>query len=687
MQISWRSVPMLRVAAAGAIGICVAHFVPDLPISATVAMIAFAALVIAVPIRLLWQSKVRGAAALLLFVGAGCLHMQLAEIAPDEEVLPEGRYFVAELLGAPSGKKDWLGVDARIVEMHGDSLVHSTDLRARLMIHREALATVALDSMGPLGRGSVIVAEAYLNAPDPPRNPHTFDYATFLEARGIRLQAWLRAEEFTSVKPAAPSTRLERVRGWIAGHIDRGFASPRESGVAKALLIGDKSDIDESTRLAYTSTGAVHVLAVSGLHTGVIALIVVTLMRRLLRKRLPWVQFLVLLLSLWAYAALTGYSPSVMRSAVMFGVVFAGQLFRQDPNGLNNLGIAAVITLLFDPRLLFTLGFQLSYLAVAGIMVFYPQIRRILATESAWANKVTELVAVSLAATIGTLPVTIFYFHQFPVYFALSGIVAVPLVGYALPTLLATLALDGLLALIGVTAPWIYWPAYGLVWCCNEALTLMSLLPYALVEGLWPSGLTVTLMLLTIVLFGIAITRRRKVPLYATMAVAVLTTAAAGYDTLTKRQGEEVIVYSLRDGIVVDLRANGRIQTTISDSVTATELSREVNPHRRANGVSEHQVSVITPTYRDSNLSFFRVGDVRWAEVHQQQPNLVAGGPTLDWVYVDDPSKMDPDELTDAFPEARILLGGRIPPWRREAWLLYEDRLHYLREAAFYLND
>ncbi len=681
---NWRTVPVLRVAAALAGGICAAHFYPESPTHVGTALATLALIVVLVPVGLFWRGRIKGTAALVLFASLGFVHTRWSGPRDAFAVLPEGHYFVAELLEAPTGKNDWLGADARIVEVHGDSGARATDVRARLMIHREAVATVLADSLGALGRGSVIIADAYLEPPRAPRNPHTFDYAAFLAARGITLQAWLRADDFTSVKPAAPLTNLERLRGWISRHIDRGFGSPREAGVAKALLIGDKSDIDESTRLAYTSTGAVHVLAVSGLHTGVIAFIVVWLLRRSFRKRLPVVQFGCLLLALWAYAALTGYSPSVIRSAVMFAVVFAGQMFRQDPNGLNNLGIAALFTLVYEPLLLFTLGFQLSYLAVAGIMVFYPHLRRVLATESAWVNKGTELVAVSIAATIGTLPVTIYYFHQFPVYFALSGIVAVPLVAYALPTLLATVALDGLLTLCGVGLTWIYWPAFALVWLCNEALTLMSVLPYALVEGLWPSGWTVVLMLLTIALLGITITRRRRVPAYATMALLCLTTLVAAADVLAKRQINEVVVYSLREGTAVDYFADGRLSSVVGDGTTDQELAREIRPHRSASGVDERLATRATPLYRDSSLSFYQLGDVRWAEVHTRSPDLVASDLQLDWVYVEDPSRIDPDELTDAFPQTPILLGGRIPPWRREAWLLYEDQTYHLSDGAFY---
>ena len=647
------------------------------------------------PIGLAHRASVRGAATLSLLGLVGYAHLRTHDARHAPGVLPPADFFHAELLEAPSGQGDWVGADARVFALRRDGRDSTVHERVRLMFERPrdrhgtgdggATASGRAPRSEPdlLLPGARLVADVPLDTVRPPRNPDAFDYAALLASRGVRYQAWLRPGRFAVVAPAASPTVLVEARTWISDRLERGIARRRELGVAKALLLGDRSAIDERTRLAYTATGAVHVLAVSGLHTGVVAFVLVWLLQRALRRRYLPLQFGLLLAGLLAYVALTGYSPSVIRASIMFAIIFAGRLWRRDAQGLNNLGAAALVTLVYDPSLLFALGFQLSYLAVAGIMLFYRPLRRHFLLPYGALPRVSELAAVAVAATVATAPLTVYHFHQFPVYFALSGVVAVPLVSLALPLLLATVALDGLLLALGVEVGGVYAPATWLIWCCNAFLEWLARLPYVLVEGLHPSPTVATLALVTVGLSGVLAANRRRSMYYATVVAVVVTTATQLADAIARRGRSETIVYSLRGGHVVDVRRGGYLYTATGGRPSPEALSREVLPHRYAMGSACGAGFGLAPVYADSAFAFYATGDTRWVVLRDPRRVWPPATWALDWVSIDEPRGVDPEALAAAFPDAKILLGRRPPPWERDAWAPLAHRVHLLREGAY----
>ena len=605
------------------------------------------------------------------------------------EVETAAEVFVARLVESPSGRGDWLGADAiRLASRpdgarpnRGTGFSGGGGERVRLMFGRPTDG----DADAVPSAGAVIVSDAGLRRVGGPRNPHAFDYGALLAARGVYRQAWLRPGDYDVVREGPSPGALTKVRTWISERIDAGFDHPRDAGVAKALLIGDKSGIDEETRLTYTATGAVHVLAVSGLHTGIISAVVVFLLARVFGKRHPGLQFGLLTLALAGYAALTGFAPSVIRASMMFAVVFGGRFWQRDAQGLNSLGVAAALTLIYDPSLLLTLGFQLSYLAVAGIMLFYRDFRELLLTPYRRLDGGSELLAVSLAATIGTAPVTVYYFHQFPVYFALSGLVAVPLVGWAIMVLLPTLAIDAALGALGLTFDGLYEIAHAIVWCCNEALAWLARLPRVLVEGLYPSAALAVVLLLTTWSAGVTLLSRRRKALYLTAALAVASTGLAVYETVDQRRRSEAIVYSLGDASEVDVRRGVYTLTASDGRASEKTLAREVMPHRYASGYAPRRAGVIGAVYADSSVAFFEAGGLRWADIEKSPGSLPPRDWSIDWVRVADPGAVDPAELGAAFPHAQILLARRPPSWEAAAWAALADRLHYLSDGAFVL--
>jgi competence protein ComEC len=213
--------------------------------------------------------------------------------------------------------------------------------------------------------------------------------------------------------------------------------------VASALTIGYRADLDKDLRQAYSSTGTMHILAVSGMHVGLLYLVLGFLLGFLDKFKIGRIIKPALLISIvWFYAFLSGLSPSILRSAVMITFIGLGQTMKRHAFIYNSIASSAFLLLLFDPLQITDVGFQLSYMAVIGIVVFYPFIYKWFHFNTVFIDGIWQLIAVSISAQILTFPLTVFYFNQFPIYFILSNLLAVPI---------STFAMYAALLLIGVS--------------------------------------------------------------------------------------------------------------------------------------------------------------------------------------------------------------------------------------------
>lgn len=695
-MISWQLVPALRVGLALAAGIACTQ----LPIAHFYLFGATATLIVAALLLLLWplsfetRAPFRGWGVLLATLSVGFVLGISNTPLPPSTAGANAKAFIVKLEHQPKKSTNWYAVDGQILSFRSDTGWTNSTSRVRVLIPP---ARVTKDMQA----GASYLINSRLNAVGNASNPHAFDYGAYLKSQGIALQAFAPPLQIDNAEEAGvillqkgrPPGKLVWLRSWLAHRLDFALPTPNEAAVAKALFLGDKSSLSEDTRKNYTRTGAVHVLAVSGLHTGIIASILLSVLGLFSwRRNLSWLKLLLFWSGLFGYVALTGFSPSVQRSAVMFGILFAGKILRKEANGFNSLGLSAIVLLAFNPLLLFELGFQLSYCAVAGILAFYPRLRKLFASKNYWFNTIGELNAVSIAATLGTLPLTTFYFHQFPVYFLLSGICAVPLVGFALPTLLAGVAIDGVFALFGSSAYWAYIPAYLFIWLCNACLELISSFPNALVSGLWPSTLTTTLAIISIFLFGAAVLRRRKRLYWVALASSLACASSITVSTIRKLGANQLIVYSLREDLIVDAFKQGYVVTSIvSDvDVVSTRSKETISIHRAAMNATLDTATRIILTGQLSPKPSTRFGIAngkRYAVVSAESMPLAANAPPVDVVIVPEPKAINPAQLQAAFPAATVVLKGNIPPWKREEWSSLQAQIHSLKEKGAFILE
>ncbi len=330
-------------------------------------------------------------------------------------------------------------------------------------------------------------------------NPGSFNYEQYAAFQQLFHNAFVKTSDYVVLRNKAPNAFWQwiyRTKAYVLSTLQRSITSKDELGIAEALLIGYKEDLDKDLVQAYSNTGVVHIIAISGLHLGIIYMLLLWLFNKMpVVKKYKWVKALGILLGLWLFTLVTGASASVLRSAVMFSFMILGEQAGKKSSMYNSLAVSAALLLVYNPYLLWDVGFQLSYLAVVGIVAFQKPIYNKWYIKNKWVDKVWQLTAVSLAAQLLTFPVCIYYFHQFPLLFLVANLIAVPLSSLILLAELLLVALAWLPAVGNYLGKVIT----ALLWCMNAVIRWINSLPMALWDAI-PATLLTTWLLYAAVL-------------------------------------------------------------------------------------------------------------------------------------------------------------------------------------------
>lgn len=266
-------------------------------------------------------------------------------------------------------------------------------------------------------------------------NPGQFHYKQYLAKQYIYHQIYTRNEHLFRVSDNKHTFwgYASSLRKTINNRLDNFDFKPDELAIINALILGQRQDISKTVYTNYVNAGAIHILAVSGLHVGILLLFLNLLLKPLrYLKKGNLIQVIVILIMLWCYVVIAGASASIIRAAAMFSVVAIAMHLKRKSNIYNTLAVSIFIILLLKPMFLFDVGFQLSYLAVIAIVTIQPLLYKLWKPKIWVINKLWQVFTVTLAAQFGVLPISLYYFHQLPGLFWLSNLVIIPLIGVLL---------------------------------------------------------------------------------------------------------------------------------------------------------------------------------------------------------------------------------------------------------------
>ncbi|MFD1614687.1 ComEC/Rec2 family competence protein [Gelatiniphilus marinus] len=268
-----------------------------------------------------------------------------------------------------------------------------------------------------------------------PLNPHQFNYKKYLEKKYIYHQIFTKNESL--LKVSANTHTLFGIADNIREHINLKLKpyhfKTDELAIINALLLGQRQDISKEVYTSYTNAGAIHILAVSGLHVGIILLLLTLVFKPIERlKHGKLIKTILLVLCLWCFALIAGLSASVTRAVTMFSIVAIAMNLKRPTNVYNTLAISMFIILLFKPLFVFDVGFQLSYLAVFAIVAIDPILYKLWRPKNWLLDKYWHTLTITVSAQFGIIPISLFYFHQFPGLFFISNLVIIPFLGLIL---------------------------------------------------------------------------------------------------------------------------------------------------------------------------------------------------------------------------------------------------------------
>lgn len=417
----------------------------------------------------------------------------------------------------------------------------------------------------------------------PPYNPEEFDYQRFLSFRNIYHQHFIRAGEVWVIGNDEPNILLGfafQVRTYAAAQLAHFVKAPRESGIAQALVLGVKDSLDNSVKNAYAASGAMHILAVSGLHVGIIYGLLLLLFGKLQQTRSGnWMLACICLLILWCYAMVTGFSPSVLRAVTMFSFVTLAKATRRSTNIYNTLAASALCLLLFDPYLVMAVGFQLSFLAVFGIVYLQPKLYKIFIPNTIFMDKVWSITTVALAAQLATFPLGMFYFNQFPTFFFISNLVVIPGALIILILGLAVIALGFLEHVAEWVGQMLEWCIYGV----NELVFAMEALPNAQITGIHLTVMETWLIFGVITFFLIFLNRKDYYYGKLALGLAIIFSCYRIFDLY--HQPEKITIYRINKFTAVDFIANGNSFIYIDEALKLEEVAYQVAPNHLASNI------------------------------------------------------------------------------------------------------
>lgn len=516
--------------------------------------------------------------------------------------LPEKAQFSGYILEKSPSKNNRFKYVVKLTLVKDSSSIIGTNEKI-LLYNADSITNAELQP------GQQIVFRGYMNSINSSNNPGEFDYQEYMKLEGIRYQTYIKSgllllpEEHRTLKTEALRLRSRMLNQYLKAGI-----SGDEFAVLAALTLGNKDYLSSDLKSSFAASGAMHVLAVSGLHVGIIFLILKLLLKPLNKvEKLTLFKVIIIILLLWTYAFITGLSPSVLRSCTMFSLIVIGENLKRKTNIYNTLAFSAFVLMLFDPAIIYKVGFQLSYAAVISIVFFQPKIAALLKFENKIAKWSWELFAVSLAAQIGTFPLSIYYFHQFPSYFWLSNFVAIPaatLLLYLAFFFFITLPIPYFASISALLIKWI-------VIAFNQSIIFIEKLPGAVVNQIWIDNITVNMLILLILTIAWTLASKSNRGVVSTLMVLL---AFLSYSTLKRMQifQQSAIVFynTYSDPLISIIDGKHHYYYSTSDSLSDRSTTLLANCANFYNTNAPINISGMTKMVDDivlhNNIIFYR---------------------------------------------------------------------------------
>ncbi len=594
--------------------------------------------------------------------------------------IERGGILLVQLLSAPEEKPNSFQLMVSVLAFGSDSITLPVEGNLMIYLQKDSLASSLL-------YGDRILIPNQYDTVRPSLNPNAFDYKKFLSRKNIFHSVYLPSDAWYLTEDNQGNLLISAslsLRNQALNIFSKSISGDRERALISALLLGYRDSLDPEMRQEFAGAGAMHILCVSGLHVGIIFLVLQHVFGFLGRQpggRI--IQAILILGCIWVYAAVTGFSPSVLRSASMFTFVVAGRTVGRKTNIYNTLSASALLLVLADPFMITQIGFQLSYLAVIGIVSLQPHMEKMLRLKCTIFRKAWAIVTVSVAAQLATGPLALHYFNQFPNYFLLTNIWIIPLSALVIYLGLATLALH-------------FVPFAGHL--CAQLLSLflkamlegvrwVEGLPFSVTNGVFIPWYEVLVVMILIVFTSLFLVVRSRAMLLSTLVLGLLFVVSISVRRMQNHMREEFVVYHIPRATVMDFQMGNTVYSMVSEGIADNPSNMDfyVESHRVARGYGgiSGWLTIEDPggyqslhLLREGPFLLFGSITILLPGANWQLPaafgsndSLPVHWPQTDYIVLAGNPQINLSEWLKAFRPGKVVIDASNSPWNVDRWV------------------
>ncbi len=522
--------------------------------------------------------------------------------------------YKVKLLNDPVRKGKYLKIPATL-----ETAVLPVKGQSQIPVSGHVLVYLETPFEDSLHYGDIVLVSGKWVCPPKALNPGSFDYAEYLFFKHIHYIMYVKDRKWKRIDSGQGNPVIALAKSWQTSLVNiykSHDMGTEEQAVGAAMILGKYENFSDDLRDSYAAAGVTHILSVSGMHVGIVFVVFQHLLFFLNRGKWARICKALLLVGItWFYALLTGLSPPVMRAAAMFTFLIAGQMNKRKSNIINTLASSALLLLIYDPYLIADIGFQLSYLAVAGIVLAGNPLYQRISPSGYIMDKIWQLVAISIGAQLFTLPIALYHFMQFPLYFIPANLVIIPLSTLVMYTGMAVLAFEP----VPLISDWLS-KAFSLsIQLMNYLIAWVEKLPFASLKGLYINIPEAFILSGIVVLSALMIQEKMRKPMLWLSILVFGWAALSAHRKIAGQASAELSVYATRKGNITGFREGRTIQLFYYQADTSL-MTRQLQRDFLSGGVSS---VVWKPLSMDSTSP--NQGQIQYLQWRKQTILIISG--------------------------------------------------------------
>ncbi|HUH29715.1 ComEC/Rec2 family competence protein [Gelidibacter sp.] len=550
------------------------------------------------------------------------------------------------------------------------------------VLRGKTLLNVKKDSLSPAFKvDDILIAATPLRDINHPLNPNQFDYKAYLENQYVYHQIFTDNSQLLVFSSEVHTLfgYAAQLRTRINNKLRHYHFKPDELSLINALLLGQRQDISNNILNSYFKAGAIHILAVSGLHVGIILYLLSSMFRPIeYLRRGRIIKIVLIVVILWGFAVVAGLSASVTRAVTMFSIVAIGMNLKRPSNIYNTLAISMFLLLLFKPLFLFDVGFQMSYSAVIAIVSMQPPMVRLWQPKFKPIKKLWEIFTVTMAAQIGVLPISLFYFHQFPGLFFLSNLVIIPVLGLILGMGIVVI----FMALMNILPFWLANVYGGIISVMNSFVRWVSLQEKFIFNDI-PFSILKVLSLYFLIMTSFFLYRKLSFRRFTAAMLSIMIFQSVLIFEKQKHQSEEFIVFHKSRFSMIGLKKNTAL--TLSHNLDSVSVAKDhiIRNYKIGNSITAIKEDSLESIYLFHNIRFLVIDSLGIYKIPEFNP---------DYVILRNSPKINLNRLLDSIKPQLIIADGSNYKSYLKRWelsCLQQNIPYHLtgREGAFVVKN